>query len=221
MSWRCAYWPDWSPDQAERRVEAMAEAWNAIKGMLKDHPLLPEFQDPILLAVSRDQLEFSRHVNPGEMVQDVAAEWDKYIDTQHMVRNTFNARLQMTLTSDLGSIATTAVEAGNIYGDFMVTSTFEAPNNGPTVDEEMVEAHPDLKKEGRGEKRLVRRDENNSDGVCSKRRKAQHKPSVEGDAEDIALFAELPIDAELESSAGSRKSRSFGFASMLHAGRIK
>ena len=71
----CVYWPSWTDTKfplgtegryTGLRSEIYLEAWRSITGMLKDHPQLAAYQNPILLAVCRCEL----HVNTRLDTQD-------------------------------------------------------------------------------------------------------------------------------------------------------
>lgn len=92
-----ADWPMWVGDKAsgeegefaDIRVKTYGEAWEAIQGILKDHPDLPGFHDPVLLAVSHQHV----HLNNGADVQEhydvVGAEWDKHADARFINSRSF------------------------------------------------------------------------------------------------------------------------------------
>ncbi|KAI4696969.1 uncharacterized protein J4E84_000093 [Alternaria hordeiaustralica] len=99
------YWPSWKDDSwylglegkhTGKRTTIYDAAWDAIKGMLKDHPQLssyqhPMYQEPILLAVSRGVV----HVNPRLSTKDkyryVAQEWDRLVDSRFVKQGSFQA----------------------------------------------------------------------------------------------------------------------------------
>lgn len=73
-----ANWPNGNPD-------VLNEAWQAIKGMLKDHPNLKEFQDPILLAVYRAEIHLGENMTSSEQYNSVAKEWDGHCHWEYCV----------------------------------------------------------------------------------------------------------------------------------------
>jgi hypothetical protein len=92
------YWPSWTDKSwplglegkhTGTRTTIYHEAWGAIKGMLKDHPQLASYQDPILLALSRGQI----HVNPQLSTKDkykcVAQDWDQLVDSRFVKPGSF------------------------------------------------------------------------------------------------------------------------------------
>ncbi|KAF2824485.1 hypothetical protein CC86DRAFT_371805 [Ophiobolus disseminans] len=157
------YWPQWSEKEATRRTEVMTEVWDAIKGMLKDHPDLADFQDPILLAVSRSQLDFSAQFSLNDMYKDVGNEWEKYVDPQYLVPKSF----KVVLTTVMEHPDTPEPQAAEeTYEDFMVQSMADTagsvaeavPNPPahrrmsdavptPSADDDMDKAEAQLKRE--------------------------------------------------------------------------
>jgi len=92
------YWPSLTDDSwylglegkyTGTRTAIYETAWSAITGMLKDHPQLSSYQDPILLAVSRGVV----HVNPRLSTKDkyryVAQEWDQLVDSRFVKQGSF------------------------------------------------------------------------------------------------------------------------------------
>ncbi|KAH6857267.1 hypothetical protein BKA58DRAFT_286741, partial [Alternaria rosae] len=92
------YWPSWIDSSwylglegkyTGTRTAIYDAAWDAIQGMLKDHPQLSPYQDPILLSVSRGVV----HVNPRLSTKDkyrcVAQEWDRLVDSRFVKKGSF------------------------------------------------------------------------------------------------------------------------------------
>lgn len=110
------HWPTWSAGESDRHAAIMDEAWDAMKGIVKDHPNLTDFQDPILLAVGCGEYTFSARVSTKEMYKDVALEWEKYVDARFVVPRSFNILMQ----SMIGFVdETMGQEEGKEYEGYM------------------------------------------------------------------------------------------------------
>jgi hypothetical protein len=82
-----ANWPKHNP-------EVLHEAWRDIAGMLKDHPDLQEFQNPILLAVYRAEIHMGGHLNPTEQYQGVYKGWELLATTDYIEPGSFGVVLE-------------------------------------------------------------------------------------------------------------------------------
>ncbi|KAH8709976.1 hypothetical protein GQ44DRAFT_627442 [Phaeosphaeriaceae sp. PMI808] len=98
-----AYWPAWTMDPWGKgtegesslvRARIMHEAWNAITGMVKGHPDLKEFQDPLLLAVCRGRYDLSSNMSAQAVYKNVGQEWDHFVDAQFVVSRSFKVVLE-------------------------------------------------------------------------------------------------------------------------------
>ena len=94
------YWPCWTdtvfPTGTEGRFSGLradiyAEAWDAMLGMLKEHPQLAAagYQDPVLLAVARGTVHVNERFNAGDRVRAVAQEWDGFVDARFVAPASF------------------------------------------------------------------------------------------------------------------------------------
>lgn len=90
-------WPTWPNTESDARASIMDEAWEAMKGIIKDHPNLAEFQDPILLAVGRGEYAFSPAVQSKGMFKDMALEWEKYVDARFVEAESFRVLVQSVI----------------------------------------------------------------------------------------------------------------------------
>ncbi|CAO2652805.1 Nn.00g022160.m01.CDS01 [Neocucurbitaria sp. VM-36] len=98
-----ADWPAWTADNwglgaegrySGTRAKILDEAWEAIFGMLKGHPDLPEYQDPILLAVCRARIYVAEGLSAQGKVGCVTQEWDKVIDARFVKEGSFKVVFQ-------------------------------------------------------------------------------------------------------------------------------
>jgi hypothetical protein len=81
--WPCHYWGLGSEGKyTDIRSRIFNEAWDAICGMLKDHPQLAEYQNPVLLALSRNRIYLAPRLSSRSKYQCVADEWDKMVDSR-------------------------------------------------------------------------------------------------------------------------------------------
>jgi hypothetical protein len=65
-------------------------------GMLKDHPdLSPDWQDTILLAVSRAAIEFAKWMDGREVYVRVGREWDGYVDAGRVREESFGVVVEV------------------------------------------------------------------------------------------------------------------------------
>ncbi|KAI2483488.1 hypothetical protein Ptr902_05805 [Pyrenophora tritici-repentis] len=92
------YWPSWQDHSSTPDIEGQytglrsttyASAWTSIKGMLKDHPQLPQYQDPVLLALCRGRVFVNAWLNTHDRFRCLAQEWDKYVDSRWMQQGSF------------------------------------------------------------------------------------------------------------------------------------
>ncbi|KAK1909665.1 hypothetical protein P3342_007837 [Pyrenophora teres f. teres] len=92
------YWPSWQDhsfplgtegEYTGLRSTIYASAWTSIKGMLKDHPQLPQYQDPVLLALCRGRVFVNAWLNTTDRFRCSAQEWDKYVDSRWMQQGSF------------------------------------------------------------------------------------------------------------------------------------
>jgi hypothetical protein len=92
------YWPSWTDESwhlgfegkyTGARAAIYDEAWGAILGMLKDHPELLSYQDPVLLAVSRGQVHVNPRLSTSDKFRCVAQEWDGLVDSRFMKTGSF------------------------------------------------------------------------------------------------------------------------------------
>ena len=60
-----------------------------MKGMLKDHPELPSYQDPILLALCRSNVDVNPRLSTQDKYRSVAQEWDGFIDARFVKPGSF------------------------------------------------------------------------------------------------------------------------------------
>ena len=96
-----ALWPRWDDSwgggregrRSHKRAEVYGEAWDAMMGSLKDHPDLPEYRNPVLLAVCRAPLELDPDAVAEKSFEHVAREWDAYTDSRYMVAGSFRVVL--------------------------------------------------------------------------------------------------------------------------------
>jgi hypothetical protein len=97
------WWPVWPSDYwglgsegkyTGVRSRMFSAAWEAICGMLRDHPQLPEYQEPVLLAVSRNRVYLSPHLSSRSKYQCVADEWDKLVDSRFVEPGSFKVVFQ-------------------------------------------------------------------------------------------------------------------------------
>jgi hypothetical protein len=158
------HWPTWSAGESDRRAAIMDKAWDAMKGIVEDHPNLADFQDPILLAVGRGEYSFSAQVSSKEMYKDVALEWDKYVDARFVVPKSFDVLMQ----SVIGFVdETVEQEESEEYEDCMVDWMHGgAQDEGGLVNPEVLAPKRPAKKEA-GENR-----DGEGDGHRHKRRRA-------------------------------------------------
>jgi hypothetical protein len=97
-----ALWPRWDDSWggggegrfSHKRAEVYGEAWDAMMGSLKDHPDLPEYRNPVLLAVCRAPLELDTESVAEWSFEHVAREWDVYTDSRYMVAASFRLVLE-------------------------------------------------------------------------------------------------------------------------------
>ncbi|KAF1843369.1 uncharacterized protein K460DRAFT_396682 [Cucurbitaria berberidis CBS 394.84] len=98
-------WPVWNDDWGlgtEGRYTAVrsriySEAWEAIKGMVKGHPDLLSFQDPILLALCGAKIYVAPELPVQSKFKYVAQEWDKFVDARYVENGSFKVVFQTVL----------------------------------------------------------------------------------------------------------------------------
>jgi hypothetical protein len=93
------YWPAWTDEgnigigsegkHSDTRANIYHAAWKAISGMVKDHPNLPSYQNPILLAMCRSQLYVNPRLSTADKYKAVAQEWDTLIDARFVKAGSF------------------------------------------------------------------------------------------------------------------------------------
>lgn len=67
-------------------------------GMLDNHPdLMPEFQDPVLLAVYRDEMFFAEDMDGQEVYERVGQEWERYVDAGEVVEGSFGVVIEVVM----------------------------------------------------------------------------------------------------------------------------
>jgi hypothetical protein len=124
-------WPE-VPEQDDRCACVFNDAWETIKSSLKYHPDLSEFQDPILLAVSRGEQNFAGQTGTNDMYTDVAREWKKYIDDRYVDQWSFKVVLQSILEARSGVEVKKEEEEEVRYEDFMIDWTnYAGSDYGP------------------------------------------------------------------------------------------
>ncbi|KAF2656900.1 hypothetical protein K491DRAFT_355316 [Lophiostoma macrostomum CBS 122681] len=98
-------WPFWSGDspsvgggggegEGEKRCEVYDSAWTSITGMLRDHPSLREFQDPILVAVHTAHAHLNAQSGVQAIYDVVGRDWDQTIDAKYVVKGTFRVEVR-------------------------------------------------------------------------------------------------------------------------------
>jgi hypothetical protein len=91
------YWPSWVDDwhvgsegkYSGTRFQICHDAWKAMKGMLKDHPQLPSYQDPILLALCRSNIYVNPQMSTQGKYRSVVQEWDNHVDARFFKPGSF------------------------------------------------------------------------------------------------------------------------------------
>jgi hypothetical protein len=119
------YWPSWSDDwhvggegkHSGTRANIYHSAWEAMKGMLKDHPDLSSYQNPILIALCRSEI----HVNPRMSTQDkcrtVAQEWDPLIDARFVKPGSFKIVFETVVGTHVPKVEPASIVfVGNAVG---------------------------------------------------------------------------------------------------------
>ncbi|RMZ73326.1 hypothetical protein GMOD_00007827 [Pyrenophora seminiperda CCB06] len=91
-------WPSWRdpsfPIGTEGKHTGLrstiyASAWTSIEGMLKDHPDLPHYQSPVLLALCRVKVFVNTWLNAKDRFRCSAEEWDRCVDRRWMQEGSF------------------------------------------------------------------------------------------------------------------------------------
>jgi hypothetical protein len=72
---------DWHVDS-----NVLNGTWSAIKGMVRGHPDLIEFQDPMLMAVFRAEIFLSSTMSAQEVYENVGRKWDGFADARFLCR---------------------------------------------------------------------------------------------------------------------------------------
>jgi hypothetical protein len=126
------YWPAWTDSEWHLGVEGKYtsirtviyhEAWSAIKGMLKDHPQLSSYQEPILLAVSRAKIHVNPRLSTKNKFKYVAQEWDQLVDSRFVKPASF----QVVFETAVGTMPENVVE------NKPVVMTFIADEKGKEI----------------------------------------------------------------------------------------
>ncbi|KAF1913331.1 hypothetical protein BDU57DRAFT_504426 [Ampelomyces quisqualis] len=106
------------------------EAWDAVTGMLRNHPdLTPEFQDPVLLAVYRAEILFAEDLDGRDVYASVGREWDKYVDAGRVVEGSFGVVIQAVM-----GVGVEEVEDGGVGREFKRTAENGEGDGGEAVD---------------------------------------------------------------------------------------
>lgn len=99
------FWPAWC-DKPGRGVEGkfsntrarvFDEAWKSITGMLKGHPGMQEFQDPMLIVVHRGRSDVGCNLSRQEIYQSVGRDWDMNIDARYVMPGSFKVVVENVL----------------------------------------------------------------------------------------------------------------------------
>jgi hypothetical protein len=101
------YWPLWTDDWgrghegqfSDVRAKVMHEAWKAMLGMIEGHPNLSNCQNPILLAICREDVHYSSHLSPRAIYKNVGEAWDKSVDARYVVPNSFQVVLETVVAA--------------------------------------------------------------------------------------------------------------------------
>ena len=126
------YWPVWRDSEwhlglegkyTNTRTRIYHEAWSAIKGMLKDHPQMSSYQNPILLAVSRMQIHVNTRLSTNYKFKCVAQEWDRLVDSRFVKPASF----QVVFETVIGTTP------GSVVEDKPVVTTFIADEKGKQI----------------------------------------------------------------------------------------
>ncbi|KAF1832543.1 hypothetical protein BDW02DRAFT_481595, partial [Decorospora gaudefroyi] len=113
-----AYWPAWEDNWGlgnEGRYTGVrrtiyTEAWAAIKGMLKDHPQLASYQNPILLALCRGVVYVNARLNTQDKFKSVAQEWDALVDSRFIKPGSFKVVFEMIVGTQAEGVRQLAME---------------------------------------------------------------------------------------------------------------
>ncbi|KAG9191653.1 hypothetical protein G6011_10387 [Alternaria panax] len=106
------HWPIWTDSRwhlglegnhTGNRTRIYHEAWCAMKGMLKDHPQLSSYQDPILLAVARGQIYVNARLSTNDKFKCVAQEWDRLVDSRFVKPASFQVVFETVIGTMPGS----------------------------------------------------------------------------------------------------------------------
>lgn len=79
-------------------------------GMLKDHPDLAAFQDPVLLAIGRGRVYVDHELDATSKFKYVAQEWDRFVDVRFMAKGSFKIKFE----SMVGSQSEGAAQLGSV-----------------------------------------------------------------------------------------------------------
>lgn len=92
-----AAWPEWHDEWgagsegcfSAQRARVYNDAWDAIKGMLRDYPGMEEYREPLLLAVSRVNIHLQGMAGPEVVNTVVGREWDRFVDSRFLIKGSF------------------------------------------------------------------------------------------------------------------------------------
>jgi cell division ATPase FtsA len=73
----------------------MDEAWASMAGMVRGHPDLREFQDPVLLAVNWGTIYYAEGLSARKVHQHVSNEWAKWADGRLAVPGSLRVVLEV------------------------------------------------------------------------------------------------------------------------------
>ncbi|KAL1800850.1 hypothetical protein ACET3X_001192 [Alternaria dauci] len=147
------HWPVWRDSKwhlgvegkyTHTRTRIYHEAWSAIKGMLKDHPQMSSYQNPILLAVSRAQIHVNTRLSTNYKFKCIAQEWDRLVDSRFVKPASFQVVFETAVGTMLGS----AVE------DKPVVTTFIADEKGKQI-KRLADCEEDQGEDAHRSKRMM------------------------------------------------------------------
>ncbi|KAF1946870.1 hypothetical protein EJ02DRAFT_491923 [Clathrospora elynae] len=95
-------WPVWIDDwhlgtegqHTGIRPAIYSEAWQGIKGILKEHLQLPSYQNPILLALCRGRVYVGTQMSSHVKFKSVTQEWDRFVDARSVTSRSFKVVLE-------------------------------------------------------------------------------------------------------------------------------
>jgi hypothetical protein len=106
------HWPEWHDPWngghegkfTDKRAKIFDEAWLSIRGMLKDHPQMKDFQGAFLLVVNRAHTDFSMSFPLPRVYKAVGNQWDKCVDARYIMPGTFKVVVE-NVVGDFNQIA--------------------------------------------------------------------------------------------------------------------